>query len=147
MKLDEILTKAGHYKPRKRLGRGLGSGQGKTAGRGTKGFYSRSGAARRMGYEGGQTPIYARVPKRGFSNAGFRKDYQVVNVADLSTFADGDRVDAAALKKAGLISSVTAPVKILGDGEFTKKLTVVANKFSAVASQKIVQAGGNVEQA
>ena len=146
MRLDEILHSAGKYKLRRRVGRGTGSGQGKTAGRGTKGFYSRSGAARRLGYEGGQTPIAFRIPKRGFSNANFEVVYQVVNVADLETFEAGARVDAAALHQIGLIAKAAEPVKILGTGALTKKLTVVANKFSASAAEKIAEAGGTIEQ-
>jgi large subunit ribosomal protein L15 len=146
MKLDEILHSAGKYKQRRRVGRGTGSGQGKTAGRGTKGFYSRSGAARRLGYEGGQTPIIFRIPKRGFSNVNFAVNYQVVNVADLESFDADARVDAAALFKAGMIAKPQEPVKILGTGSLTKKLTVVASKFSATAAKKIAEAGGTVEQ-
>jgi large subunit ribosomal protein L15 len=146
MRLDEILHSAGKHKRRNRIGRGTGSGQGKTAGRGTKGYYSRSGAVHRMGYEGGQTPIFARMPKRGFSNAEFRLDYQVVNVGDLEAFAEGTRVDGAELKKAGLIDSADQIVKILGGGELKRKLTVAAQKFSASAAKKIADAGGTVEQ-
>lgn len=147
MKLDEILHSAGKYKARKRLGRGIGSGQGKTAGRGTKGFWSRSGAKRRFSYEGGQNPILARIPKRGFSNVTFRKSFQIVNVCDLEGFNNGDRVDGAALIKAKLIEKGETPVKVLGNGKLTKKLTVVAAKFSASAAEKIAQAGGAVETA
>ncbi|NLW87660.1 MAG: 50S ribosomal protein L15 [Planctomycetes bacterium] len=147
MKLDEILSKAGKYKARKRLGRGTGSGQGKTAGRGTKGMYSRSGAKHRIGYEGGQTPIISRIPKRGFSNAQFRKTYQVVNVCDLEKFEVDAKIDAAALFEAGLISDKAGLVKILGNGELTKKVHVVAGKFSATASEKITKAGGTTQQA
>ena len=146
MKMDEILSSAGKYKNRKRVGRGTGSGQGKTAGRGTKGFYSRSGAARRVGYEGGQTPIIARSPKRGFSNFKFHKEYQVVNLADLEKLDADTRVDGALLKQMGLIRDDKGPLKILGTGELTKKLTVVATKFSASAAEKIAKAGGTIEQ-
>ena len=107
---------------------------------------ARSGAARRLGYEGGQTPLIFRVPKRGFSNAYFKVEYQVVNVADLEKFEAGARVDAAALKQAGMIGKVEEPVKVLGTGALSKKLTVVANKFSASAAKKIAEAGGAVEQ-
>ncbi len=146
MKIDEILHKAGKYKVRRRVGRGTGSGQGKTAGRGTKGFYSRSGAARRVGYEGGQTPIIARIPKRGFSNFKFHKEYQVVNVADLEIIDADTRVDGAVLKTLGLIRDADGLIKVLGTGELTKKLTVVATKFSAAAAEKIAKAGGTTEQ-
>jgi len=147
MKLDEILSKAGKYKSRKRLGRGLGSGQGKTAGRGTKGFGSRSGAKLRLGYEGGQTPLHSRAPQRGFTNAPFRKDYQIVNLASLEEkFDSGVRIDPAALAAAGLIDDPAGLVKILGNGTLSKKLAVAASKFSASAEEKIKQAGGTVEQ-
>lgn len=147
MKLDEILKKAGRYPNRKRLGRGTGSGQGKTAGRGTKGRGARAGASTRYGYEGGSNPIIARSPKRGFNNANFRVEFQVVNVSSLEKFDADATVDAAALVKANLIGDVALPVKILGTGELTKKLTVVANKFSASAAEKIAKVGGTVQQA
>ena len=146
MKLDEILSKAGKYKARKRIGRGTGSGHGKTSGRGHKGYGSRAGAKKRVGFEGGQNPALARIPKRGFSNAEFRKEFHIVNVESLDKFDDGARVDAEALVGVKLISDVNKPVKVLGRGELTKKLTVVAAKFSATAAEKISQAGGTVEQ-
>lgn len=146
MKLDEILSKAGKYKARKRIGRGTGSGQGKTAGRGHKGYGSRAGAKKRVGFEGGQNPALARIPQRGFSNADFRKEFHIVNVESLDKFDDGARVDAEALAGARLISDTNKPVKVLGRGELGKKLTVVAAKFSATAAEKISQAGGTVEQ-
>jgi len=146
MNVDEILSSAGKNKRRKRVGRGTGSGRGKTSGRGHKGYGSRSGSKRRLGYEGGQNPAFARIPKRGFSNAAFRTEYQVVNVADLDRFADGDRVDTASLLAARLVTDPKAPVKVLGDGELGKKLTVAAAKFSASAREKITQAGGTVEE-
>lgn len=145
MKLDEILHSAGKYKKTKRLGRGTGSGQGKTSGRGTKGAGARAGWHARLGKEGGQNPIHARIPKRGFSNAGFRKVYQVVNVVDLEKFEDGSQVDAAALCKAGLVRDADKPIKVLGDGELKKKLTVVVDKLSTAAAAKIQQAGGTVQ--
>ena len=147
MRLDDILSTAGKYKARKRRGRGTGSGRGKTSGRGHKGYGSRAGAKRRLGYAGGQNPLLARIPKRGFNNANFRTVYQVVNVAALERFEDGTRVDAAALAAERLIDGDAAPVKILGNGELTKKLTVVAAKFSISAAEKIAKAGGAVEQA
>jgi large subunit ribosomal protein L15 len=146
MKLDEILHAAGRHKRKNRIGRGTGSGQGKTAGRGTKGFYSRSGAVHRLNYEGGQTTIFARMPKRGFNNAQFADNYQVVNVSDLEQFAEGSRVDIAALHQAGLISYPERLVKVLGTGDIKRKLTVAAHKFSASAAKKIAEAGGTVEQ-
>ena len=145
MRLDEILAKAGKYKGRKRVGRGVGSGKGKACGRGDRGYWGRAGSSRRFSYEGGQAPMIARFPKRGFSNANFRKEYQIVNVASLETFQDGTRVDARALALARLIGDSAKPVKVLGSGELTKKLTVVASKFSASAKEKIAKAGGSVE--
>lgn len=146
MNLDDILSQAGRNKPRRRIGRGDGSGHGKTSGRGHKGYHSRSGSKRRLGYEGGQTPVLARLPKRGFNNANFRTEYQVVNVADLEEVFDANaRVDAEALHQASLINETDRPVKILGTGEISKSLTVVAQKFSATAREKITQAGGTAE--
>ena len=145
MKLGEILKDAGPNKRRKRVGRGDGSGHGKTCCRGHKGRGQRSGIGKRMGYEGGQNPAIARLPKRGFSNVNFSKDYQIVNVSDLDCFDDGTRVDAKALQEAGLVEDAAKLIKILGNGELKKKLTVVASKFSAGAAEKISQAGGTVE--
>jgi len=142
MKLDEILHLAGAHKRRNRIGRGTGSGQGKTAGRGTKGYYSRSGAVHRLNYEGGQTTIFARMPKRGFSNVQFASAFQVVNVGELEAFPEGARVDAAAMAKAGLISRPASPVKVLGDGRLKRNLTVAAERFSVSAIKKITRAGG-----
>lgn len=146
MKLDEILSIAGKNKRRRRVGRGVGSGRGKTSGRGHKGYRARSGRTRLLGFEGGQNPMLARIPKRGFSNALFRKDYQIVNVALLERFEDGARVDGQALQAARMIQDAAKPVKVLGNGELKKKLTVVASKFSASAAEKITKAGGSVEQ-
>ena len=145
MKLGEILKEAGRNKRRKRVGRGNGSGHGKTCCRGHKGYGQRSGARKRMGYEGGQNPAIARLPKRGFSNANFQKDYQVINVSDLDRFDDDARVDGQVLQEAGLVDDAAKPIKILGNGELKTKLTVVASKFSAGAAEKIAQAGGTVE--
>ena len=147
MKLAEILKAAGKHKRRKRIGRGIGSGHGKTSGRGHKGYGSRAGSGRLWRYEGGQNPAMARIPKRGFSNALFRKNFQIVNVAELERFEDGSRIDAGALAEARLISDAKAPVKILGNGGLGRKLTVVATAFSATATRKIEQAGGAAEQA
>ncbi|MCP4376658.1 MAG: 50S ribosomal protein L15 [bacterium] len=145
MKLGEILKEAGRSKRRKRVGRGNGSGHGKTCCRGHKGRGQRSGIGKRMGYEGGQNPAIARLPKRGFSNFNFTKEYQVVNVSDLDCFDADARVDAKVLQEAGLIDDATKLVKILGNGELKTKLTVAASKFSTGATEKISQAGGTVE--
>ena len=145
MKLDEILSTAGRSKRRKRVGRGDASGHGKTCGRGHKGRGQRSGTGKRMGYEGGQNPAIARLPKRGFSNAQFRKDYQLVALGDLERFDDGQRVDNKVLADAGLIDDAKKPAKVLANGELSKKLTVVVAKFSATAALRITQAGGMIE--
>ena len=147
MRLGDILSSAGKSKRRKRIGRGTGSGRGKTSGRGHKGMGARSGGARRLGFEGGQTPALARIPKRGFNNFLFRKEYQIVNLTGLERFDDGATVDGTALKAARLIEDAAKPVKILAGGDLTKKLTVVATKFSAKAAEKIAQVGGSVQQA
>ena len=147
MNLDEILSAAGKNKRPKRVGRGTGSGHGKTSGRGHKGYGARSGAKRRLGYEGGQTPMLSRIPKRGFNNANFRKEYQVVNVATLEEkFENGERVDVESLVAAKILNDLAMPVKVLGDGKIDKKLTVVASKFSASAKEKITKVGGTVEE-
>jgi large subunit ribosomal protein L15 len=145
MKLDEILSSAGRTKARKRVGRGRGSGRGKTSGRGHKGAGQRAGFKSNFGYEGGQTPALARIPKRGFNNADFRTVYQVVNASRLAAFEDGDRVDPEALAAKSLIRRGAGPVKILGEGELGKKLTVAAHAFSSSAAEKIRAAGGSVE--
>jgi len=147
MKVGEILKEAGRDKRRKRVGRGNGSGHGKTCCRGHKGCGQRAGASRRLGSEGGQNPAVARLPKRGFSNVNFSKDYQIVNVSDLDGFDDDARIDGKVLQEAGLVDDAAKLIKILGNGELKKKLTVVASKFSAGASEKIVAAGGTVEVA
>lgn len=147
MKLQEILTAAGKHKRSKRVGRGTGSGKGKTSGRGHKGYGSRSGAKKRLGYEGGQTPAMARLPKIGFNNVMFRKEYQCVNLDSLEQcFKDGDEINASVLAEAGLVRSAKKPVKILGRGELTKKLTVSAEAFSATAKEKITGAGGKISE-
>ena len=141
----DILTvcKKGHkYEVRKRIGRGTGSGSGKTSGRGHKGWGARSGSSTRPGYEGGQMPIYRRVPKRGFTNARFRKDFTVVNVDAFAAFADGDTVDLQAVLDRGLVSLNTRLFKVLGNGELGRKLTIRAQKFSKSAVEKITAAGG-----
>ena len=146
MKLDEILNSAGRHKPRKRTGRGRGSGRGKTSGRGHKGAGQRAGSGSLFGYEGGQTPALARIPKRGFNNADAHVTYQVVNVSALERFDDGGRVDVAALVASKLVRAGRGPVKILGEGKLSKKLTVAADAFSSSAVEKIQAAGGDVER-
>jgi large subunit ribosomal protein L15 len=144
MDLKTVCNKGVKYEPRKRVGRGVGSGLGKTSGRGHKGWGQRSGAPRRAGYEGGQMPIYRRVPKRGFTNASFRTDYTVINVDKLGGFADGDTVDLGAVISRGLVSMETPLFKVLGNGKLEKKLTVRAQKFTASAKKKIEEAGGSI---
>ncbi len=144
MKLNELKSNEGSRKASTRRGRGLGSGLGKTAGAGQKGQNSRSGGGVRIGFEGGQTPIYRRVSKRGFTNSN-KTVYAIVNVEDLNNFEDGTTVNPTILKEAGLISKNLDGVKILGNGTLTKKLTVSANKFSTSAVKAIETAGGKVE--
>lgn len=147
MMIHEITEKAGRYKARKRVGRGPGSGHGKTAGRGHKGAGSRAGHSRRPAYEGGQVAFYTRFPKRGFSNAKFRTDYAVVNLGAIDArFEDGAEVNPDMLVKCGLIRDTSLPVKVLATGETSKRLTVTAAKFSSAAKQKIEQAGGTVNE-
>lgn len=142
MQLSTILKKGKKYSTRKRVGRGVGSGLGKTAGRGHKGWGQRSGARRRAGYEGGQMPLYRRVPKRGFKNARFRTDYTVINVDQLNGYAAGSTVDLDTVLASGLVSLETRLLKVLGDGELKRALTVRAQKFSKSALEKIQAAGG-----
>lgn len=142
--LNELKPVAGARHSKKRLGRGIGSGQGKTAGKGTKGQNSRSGGGVRPGFEGGQLPLFQRLPKRGFHNFT-RVEYSIVNVENLNVFEDGATVDVAALVKVGLIKDLNAKVKVLGQGELTKKLTIKVNKCSASAQTKIEANGGTVE--
>ena len=145
MKLHELSPAEGSVKEGFRKGRGAGSGNGKTAGKGHKGQNARSGGGVRPGFEGGQLPLYRKLPKRGFNNSRFGKAYAVVNVQSLNKFNDGDVVDCAALLSAGIINTVTDGVKILGEGELTKKLTVKAAVFSASAKEKIEAVGGKTE--
>lgn len=143
--LDRLKAPKGANKRKKRVGRGEGSGLGKTCGKGTKGQNSRSGGGVKAGFEGGQMPLQRRLPKRGFTNA-FKTPNRVVNLTALSAaYSSGDTVDAASLREKGLIKGRTGPVKVLGDGEITKSLTVKANKFSKAAEEKIKAAGGTVE--
>lgn len=145
MLVSDVLSNAGRNKRPKRLGRGTGSGHGKTCGRGHKGSGARAGRVTRPLTEGGQMPLFRRLPKRGFNNAQFRKVYQIVNVSELEKrFDSGSKVTPAALQEAGLIRSACEPVKILGDGEVTKKLEVEATCFSTKAAMKIARAGGQV---
>lgn len=141
----EITSIAGKHKSHKRVGRGNGSGHGKTSGRGHKGAGSRSGAKSVELYEGGQMPLFRRLPKRGFSNFNFATRYQIVNISQLECFEDGGVVDATVMMKAGLIGNQKSKVKILGDGKLTKKLEIIADKFSKSAEQKIVDCGGTVK--
>ena len=146
MKLHELQPAAGSKKTRSRVGRGLGSGLGKTSGRGQKGQNSRSGGGVRSGFEGGQMPLYRRLPKRGFNNSVFAKQYAEVNVEQLNRFEDGATVDPVALIEAGILKNVRDGIRILGNGTLeTKNLTVIANGFTKSAEEKITAAGGKVE--
>ncbi|KAF1681828.1 MULTISPECIES: 50S ribosomal protein L15 [Veillonella] len=144
MKLHELAPAAGSKKTRTRRGRGLGSGLGKTSGRGQKGQNSRSGGGVRSGFEGGQMPLYRRLPKRGFKNV-FAKEYAEVNISQLNRFEDGATVDPVALIEVGILKNVRDGIRILGNGTLEKKLTVIANGFTKTAEEKIVAAGGKVE--
>ena len=142
MDLKTVCQKGTKYRSRTRVGRGIGS-KGKTCGRGHKGWGARSGSTRRPGYEGGQMPLYRRVPNRGFTNARFKVDYTIINVDTLEAFEDGATVDLQAVLDKGLTSMNTKLFKVLGNGEVTKKLTVRAQKFSKSAVEKIEKAGGS----
>ena len=144
MKLNELKPTEGARFTTKRLGRGQGSGQGKTAGKGHKGQNARSGGGVAIGFEGGQTPLYKRIPMRGFTNMN-RKEYAIVNVESLNCFDDGATVDFAGFKEAGLVKKRLDGLKILGNGKLEKKLTVRANKFTKSAQKAIEEAGGTVE--
>ncbi len=144
MKLFELSPAEGSVKDVKRIGRGHGSGNGKTAGKGHKGQNARSGGGVRPGFEGGQMPMTRRIPKRGFNNI-FATKYSTVNVSDLDKFVDGTVVDAELLAASGLVKNTANGVKILGNGELTKNLTVKASAFSASAKEKIEKAGGKAE--
>lgn len=145
MKLHELSPAEGSVKENFRKGRGAGSGNGKTAGKGHKGQNARSGGGVRPGFEGGQIPLYRKLPKRGFNNSRFGMKYAVINVQSLNKFNDGDVVDSAALLSLGVINKVFDGVKVLGEGEIAKKLTVKAAVFSASAKEKIEAAGGKTE--
>jgi len=142
----EITSIAGKHRARRRVGRGTGTGRGKTCGRGHKGSGSRAGSTSTSLYEGGQMPLFRRLPKRGFSNYNFATCYQIVNVSQLERFDEGAAVGIEQLSDAGLINSLKRKVKILGDGELTKKLEVTAHKFSKTAEQKIIGCGGTAKQ-
>jgi large subunit ribosomal protein L15 len=144
VKLEELKSPPGANKRVKRVGRGTGSGHGKTSTRGHKGQKARSGGGVRPGFEGGQMPLQRRLPKRGFTNI-FKKEYAIVNVRELNSFEDGSEINPEVLLNAGLINSTKDGVKILGDGELEKKLTVRAHKISRQAEEKITARGGRVE--
>ncbi|MFS0656584.1 50S ribosomal protein L15 [Bacillus sp. 179-C3.3 HS] len=144
MKLHELKPSEGSRKVRNRVGRGIGSGNGKTSGKGHKGQNARSGGGVRPGFEGGQMPLFQRLPKRGFTNIN-RKDYAVINLDRLNSFDEGTEVTPELLLETGTLSKLKAGVKILGNGKLEKKLTVKANKFSASAKEAIEAAGGTAE--
>ena len=146
MKLHTMAPACGAVTAPKRVGRGLGSGLGKTSGRGGKGQTARSGGGVRLGFEGGQMPLARRLPKRGFKNAKFMAEYTIVNVYDLEAFDNGAEITAEALLEAGIITKILPyGLKVLGDGELSKSVTVKANKFSKTAAEKIEKAGGKAE--
>ena len=145
MELSNLKPKKGARHAKKRVGRGPGSGHGKTSSRGEKGQKSRSGYSGKRGFEGGQMPLHRRLPKRGFTNI-FKKDYAVVNVSDLERFDNGASVDEAMLRQAGLVKGSHDGVKVLGDGELSKKLTVSATQFSKSAKEIIEKAGGSCQE-
>lgn len=145
MKLNNITPTEGAFKERKRVGRGTGSGLGKTSGKGHKGQNARSGGGVRIGFEGGQLPLFRRLPKRGFSNAKFKIRYAVINLSDLEKFAEGTEVTPALLKEMGIVKNTLDGVKVLANGKLTKKLTVKANKFSETAKKEIEALGGTTE--
>ena len=144
MKLHELKPAFGSTTAPKRLGRGIGSGLGKTSGKGHKGAKARSGGGKRPGFEGGQMPLTMRLPKRGFTNQ-WATEYVAINVSALNIFEDGDVVGPVELIQAGIIKKIEDGIKIMGNGELTKKLTVQAMKFTATAKEKIEAAGGNCE--
>lgn len=144
MKLHELKPVAGARKERNRLGRGIGSGNGKTSGRGHKGQNARSGGGVRPGFEGGQNPLFRRIPKRGFTNIN-RKDYAIVNLDQLNRFEEGTEVTPALLIESGVVKAEKSGIKILGNGNLSKKLTVKAHKFSGSAVKAIETAGGSHE--
>lgn len=146
MNINELSPAPNSTRKAKRVGRGIGSGLGKTSGKGQKGQNSRSGGGVRIGFEGGQMPLIRRLPRRGFNNANFKKQYSIINVSDLEKLENGSIVDAGLLLEKNIISKVEDyGVKVLGNGELTKKLTVKAAKFTKTAQEKIEKAGGSIE--
>ncbi len=145
MKLHNLKPSDGATKTRKRVGRGPGSGTGKTSGRGEKGQNARSGGGVRPIFEGGQTPLFRTIPKRGFTNARFKKEFAIINVSDLNKFEDGSVVTLELLKEMGLIKKELSGLKVLGNGDFDKKITVKVSKISETAREKIEKSGGKVE--
>jgi large subunit ribosomal protein L15 len=145
MKLHTVKPNPYATKSRKRVGRGPGSGTGKTAGRGENGQNSRSGGGVRIGFEGGQTPLFRRLPKRGFSNARFKKTYATINLNDLNKFEEGATITPELLKDMGLVKNMKDGLKVLANGKLEKKLTVKANKFSKEAKAQIEKIGGKIE--
>ena len=145
MKLNELRTPEGSRQERRRVGRGVGSGLGKTSGRGYKGQKARSGGSINPVFEGGQLPLYRRLPKRGFTNGKFRTRYAVINLKDLNVFENGTLVTPALLKEKGIIKNQLDGIKILGEGKLEKNLTIQANKFSTTALEKIKESGSKAE--
>ena len=145
MKLNTMHPNDGATTTRKRVGRGIGSGLGKTSGKGHKGQNARSGGGVRPGFEGGQLPLFRRLPKRGFSNARFKVEYATINLSDLNRFEDGAVVTPELLKEMGLVKNQLDGIKVLGNGTLEKKLTVKAHKFSSSAQEKIESLGGKIE--
>lgn len=143
--LNELKPTAGARHAKKRLGRGIGSGLGKTAGKGSKGQNARSGGGVRLGFEGGQLPLFRRLPKRGFTNARFKTEYAVINLSDLNKFEDGAVITPELLKEMGLIKNQLDGIKVLGNGTLEKKVNVKAHKFSTVAKEQIEKLGGKAE--
>ncbi|MBA1434180.1 50S ribosomal protein L15 [Bombilactobacillus bombi] len=144
MKLHELQTSPGSRHSRKRVGRGTSSGFGKTAGRGQKGQLARSGGKTRIGFEGGQMPLFRRMPKRGFNNIN-RKEYAIINLDDLNQFQAGTEVNARVLIEAGIIKKELSGIKLLANGELDKKLTIKVNKVSKAAKEAVEAAGGTIE--
>ena len=145
MKLHELKYNEGSVKNSKRVGRGTSSGHGKTSGRGQKGQNSRSGGGVRIGFEGGQNPLFRRIPKRGFNNYNFQVKYAVINVGDLNKFEDGATITPELLKEMGIVKKQLDGIKVLGNGNLDKKLTVKATMFSKTAKEKIEKTGGKAE--
>ena len=143
MKLGELKPAKGSTHSKKRVGRGHGSGLGRNAGRGDKGYHSRSGSKHRPWFEGGQMPLHRRVPKRGFSNFLFKKEYQIVNISDLDKI-ESELIDPSVMRENGLVKYALRPIKVLGNGELNKKVNVTASAFSSSATKKIEKKGGTV---